>query len=472
MSSPAEPDRSPSLQSESQSTEPSASETTQSGGHNGRRRQFTEQDSVDMYSRVAEVLPHEPLDRYEPGGFHPAVLGDTLCDGRYTIRHKLGHGGFSIVWLARDSHEERWVSIKIKRARYSTDQLDDDPEIKALNRLHQHYSDTLPEAPWCFSGLLNFFHHTGPNGTHTCIVTELLGPTLATVLSCMNAYYNQEILRPDTILRASKQVLKAIEFTHQAGIVHGVRPTNLDISPSNLAFTCNSLIGSDENLWKVLGGEPKVAEYDGKEPRSPHLPRQLVDTAKWPLWYDDPYDDICLIDFGASFPVNETRSELAQPSNLRSPETFFVNSFNDNHDMWRAGCVRSPIQFSHTNLGHIQAMINARGPLPSSWIAKLKELLKEEVEEEFFARAFQTATEPKAETLIENFEPRREVIIAYAEKDDHYEKDGYIEDDYQGLRCLLHVMRGLMEHEPNKRLSAQEAAKSITWVDHWRIKTD
>lgn len=82
--------------------------------------------------------------------------------------------------------------------------------------------------------------------------------------------------------------------------------------------------------------------------------------------------------------------------------------------------------------------------------------------------AFRSATEPEAEALKDNFESRREVIIANAEKDDSYEKNEYTEDDYQALRCLLPLMRGLMEHEPDKRLSAGEAVKSISWIDHWR----
>ncbi|CAI6079015.1 unnamed protein product [Clonostachys chloroleuca] len=44
----------------------------------------------------------EGTDNYRPGGFHPVHLGDVL-DGRYHIFRKLGSGGQSTVWLARDS---------------------------------------------------------------------------------------------------------------------------------------------------------------------------------------------------------------------------------------------------------------------------------------------------------------------------------------------------------------------------------
>ena len=53
----------------------------------------------DLYNCDVDA---EPPFRYRPGGFHPVHLGDTFKEGRYRVIHKLGHGGFSTIWLARD----------------------------------------------------------------------------------------------------------------------------------------------------------------------------------------------------------------------------------------------------------------------------------------------------------------------------------------------------------------------------------
>lgn len=44
----------------------------------------------------------EPLYRYRPGGYHPMALGHVLHNGRYKILHKMGWGGYSTTWAAKD----------------------------------------------------------------------------------------------------------------------------------------------------------------------------------------------------------------------------------------------------------------------------------------------------------------------------------------------------------------------------------
>jgi serine/threonine-protein kinase SRPK3 len=48
------------------------------------------------------TIDAEPLHRYRKGGYHPVTLGECLKAGRYKVLHKLGWGGYSTVWAARD----------------------------------------------------------------------------------------------------------------------------------------------------------------------------------------------------------------------------------------------------------------------------------------------------------------------------------------------------------------------------------
>lgn len=55
----------------------------------------------------------EPLHRYRQGGYHPVTLGECLKSGRYKVLHKLGWGGYSTVWVARDQRLYRIVSLTV-----------------------------------------------------------------------------------------------------------------------------------------------------------------------------------------------------------------------------------------------------------------------------------------------------------------------------------------------------------------------
>ncbi|KAJ5084579.1 kinase-like protein [Penicillium alfredii] len=60
-----------------------------------------------------KIIEHaEDLDRYCPGGYHPIQIGDDLDDGQYRLVDKLGYGGYSTLWLARDLRRARYVAVK------------------------------------------------------------------------------------------------------------------------------------------------------------------------------------------------------------------------------------------------------------------------------------------------------------------------------------------------------------------------
>lgn len=57
---------------------------------------------LSLFCQNNLLYTQESLSRYQPGGYHPVHLGDTFDNGRYTVYHKLGWGGYSTVWLAND----------------------------------------------------------------------------------------------------------------------------------------------------------------------------------------------------------------------------------------------------------------------------------------------------------------------------------------------------------------------------------
>lgn len=75
----------------------------------GRLASKMSKESIVEHNWIPDV---ETLSSYRPGGYRPVMIGDTLHD-RYTIVDKLGFGGYATVWLARDTHQNQYVALKI-----------------------------------------------------------------------------------------------------------------------------------------------------------------------------------------------------------------------------------------------------------------------------------------------------------------------------------------------------------------------
>ncbi|SCO91917.1 related to dis1-suppressing protein kinase dsk1 [Fusarium oxysporum] len=73
------------------------------------------------YKYIEEV---EVLEDYQPGGYHPVQINDTLRHARYQIVHKPGHGTFSTAWLALDRNSSTYVAVKVGTAYADKDEVD------------------------------------------------------------------------------------------------------------------------------------------------------------------------------------------------------------------------------------------------------------------------------------------------------------------------------------------------------------
>ena len=163
-----------------------------------------------VYSQYPLV---ENVNRYRPGGYHPVHLNDTFANGRYTVVHKLGFGTFSTVWLVRDCATGKYLSLKILTAEASQSS----EELEVLKHLQDHF-DENEEGNQHVLRMLDHFDHQGPNGLHLCIVTELMGPSLA---SDIEELYDDDIFPPEIAKRFAFQVALGVKYLHKRNVVHG-----------------------------------------------------------------------------------------------------------------------------------------------------------------------------------------------------------------------------------------------------------
>ncbi|KAK9368504.1 kinase-like domain-containing protein [Lipomyces kononenkoae] len=263
-------------------------------------------------------------------GFHPLLIGDKLAGGRYRILHKLGSGGFSTVWLARDERGKRLVSLKIMTAETSSTCN----ELRILQCLKQ----TAVHHPACtyIISLLDHFEIEGPNGRHVCLVSEFAGPSISALHFNPNKPGEIRRLRGDLARKYSKQLILATGYMHSVGIVHG------DITTSNVLIQLASADEwTDQDVYQRLG-YPVTAEVrlcSGGLNDLVSAPKYVVQSARLPdlepKWLTEK---VVLVDFGQAFML------LTPPSAYAPPEVIFDSKLSVWSDIWALGCTTFEIR--------------------------------------------------------------------------------------------------------------------------------
>uniref|UniRef100_A0A3Q3W561 non-specific serine/threonine protein kinase n=1 Tax=Mola mola TaxID=94237 RepID=A0A3Q3W561_MOLML len=199
-----------------------------------------------------EILGSDDDEQEDPndyckGGYHHVKIGD-LFNGRYHVIRKLGWGHFSTVWLAWDIQEKRFVAMKVvKSAEHYTETALD--EIKLLRSVR----NTDPSDP-CREKvvqLLDDFKISGTNGTHVCMVFEVLGYHLLKWI----IKSNYQGLPLPCVKSIVQQVLKGLDYLHtKCKIIH------TDIKPENILLTVNEpyikKMAAEATQWQKTGAAP------------------------------------------------------------------------------------------------------------------------------------------------------------------------------------------------------------------------
>ncbi|KIM52422.1 hypothetical protein SCLCIDRAFT_141158 [Scleroderma citrinum Foug A] len=241
--------------------------------------------SCSSYSQSMATEDEEDWEDYVKGGYHPVHIGDTFSEGRYLVVRKLGWGHFSTVWLAKDTKTDRHVALKVVKSapRYTETALD---EIKLLQRLITSSTPPVestqenPNPPLSPSqthpgrshviSFLDHFKHKGPNGTHVCMVFEVLGENL---LGLIKRHQNKGV--PMALVKQiAKQVLMGLDYMHRCcGVIHtDLKPENVLICIDDVESIIQAEVAASANTpsqgTRLIGVPPSKGRGGNQTPRS------------------------------------------------------------------------------------------------------------------------------------------------------------------------------------------------------------
>jgi beta-lactam-binding protein with PASTA domain len=143
------------------------------------------------------------------------VANETLVDGRYRIRERIGSGGMADVYCAEDTQLGRDVALKVLHRRFAQDQ----EFVKRFQREAQ--SAAALQHP----NVVNVFDRGRHDGTYYIAMEYLPGLTLKEVIA------RDAPLRQEQAIDYALQVLQAAGFAHRRGVIHR------DLKPHNVMVT-------------------------------------------------------------------------------------------------------------------------------------------------------------------------------------------------------------------------------------------
>ncbi|KAG6187208.1 hypothetical protein E4U24_000301 [Claviceps purpurea] len=382
-----------------------------------------------LAQRYGGGIDAESLDRYEPGGYHPVALGDVLKDGRYKILHKLGWGGHATTWAAKDRKDDRYVAVKIMVSK-----IEDSRELKMLRALSALPKDH-PGSSYV-NQMLDHFTHVGPNGTHNCLVLELVGPNVAEFVE----YYRMNNRLPAKLAKLfAKQTLQGLDFLATNNIGHG------DLHTGNLAIVVPGLDALNEEDFIARLGKFETGAVtkldDG--PWAPNVPTEIIRPA---LFQGQdimaaPCPSIKIIDFGEAFFGDDAPSTLKTPRVLQAPEIVFGDQLDLRVDLWSAGCLifdlvsgYRPLDAWWSQFNLVRQMIAATSEeLPSRWQAKWRAMQREKARGD---------GGPTLQKWLEQV---------------YFHDENDAEFTMEEIACVTKAIAGLLRLEPSLRATARES---------------
>ncbi|KAI9699138.1 MAG: hypothetical protein M1836_003327 [Candelina mexicana] len=385
----------------------------------------------------------ESLGSYCKGGFHPTHIDEEFAEGRYKIIHKLGHGTFSTVWLARDRTEGRYVALKIVRSGNSTDC----PESRILRQLQQ--GDIDHPGRQFVPTLLDDFWLDGPNGRHLCLVSEPAGGTVAASKErAVGSLFPLDVARS-----IAANTAMGLAYVHACGVGHG------DLYPSNILLQISNFDAlSVEQIYERYGKPERVpVRRCDKKPLGKGIPAYTVVQADIVQPCSQVRDGrIKISDFGHAYKLTNPPKMTPIECEYCAPEIKLEEKPDAPADVWALACTVYEILGTRRlflSCGKYQEdvfedIVDALGIFPDTWWNS-------------WPRRDQHFTE---DGLKLKGSPRSmKVRIQEMGRGTTADDPDFSAGEKSALEQLLHSM---LKYEPSERISAQEVLQStlmLSW---------
>src|SRR5580704_2281940 len=165
----------------------------------------------------------------------PLSVGEKL--GHYEVLSLLDQGGMGEVYRARDTRLKRDVALKILPAAF----LRDPDRMARFQREAQVLASLDHPNIGHIYGLVDSADSSG------LVLALIEGPTLADRIAA-------GAMPPEEAIRVAKQIIEALEYAHDRGVVHR------DLKPANIKITSEGVVKVlDFGLAKVLEDEPPLS---------------------------------------------------------------------------------------------------------------------------------------------------------------------------------------------------------------------
>ncbi|KAF4459610.1 kinase [Fusarium albosuccineum] len=409
----------------------------------------------------------EHLFNYQPGGMHPVHLHDTLGkDGRYRVIHKLGHGGFGVIWLCRDvaAKLSRYVAVKILASDIAPEECQELQFVKIAECLDLDVNEDIATSI-CLPS--DHFQIKGPNGNHVCFIYPVLGPRVS-----HGVFSSKD--RDKTLRNICYTVVKLLGFLHSKSICHG------DLTAGNILHQVHGLNGlSEHEVLRILGApvqNPILKNFTTAHDE-PSIPQYLVYPVKWG---DMPSHHISeqpsIIDFGEFFNESKPPDELGIPLAYRSPEFILENKIGVGVDIWALGCTIFEIRtgrklfatFDNDDDCSLDAMVEVLGKFPEPWWSTTWEgrtiFYPDDAEDD----AVRAAPEPKPNVTVHpsvaegarSIEDKLVPGVWYMSSDSP--ENMHRDIPREEIKIFADLLRRFLRYDPKERLGA-EAALEHEW---------